>query len=41
LQYFSHNQEPLVVKDKFGRPADELGLIKSLKSDNHFFPSVS
>jgi len=32
------NQEPLVVKDKVGRPPDELGVSKSLECA--FFPSV-
>ena len=32
------NQELLVVKDKVGRPPDELGVSKSLECA--FFPSV-
>jgi len=27
------NQEPLVVKDKIGRPTGELGVCKSVKCD--------
>jgi len=32
------NQEPLVVKDKVGRPPGELGVSKSVDCD--IFPSV-
>jgi len=32
------NQELLVVRDKFGRPPGELGVIKSMECD--IFPSV-
>ena len=35
------NQEPLVVKNKFGRPRDELEVSTSLECDIFaFFPSV-
>jgi len=32
------NQEPLVVRDKVGRPSAELGVNKSMEND--IFPSV-
>jgi len=35
------NQEPLVVKDKVGRPSGELGVTKSLECDIFSFSTLT